>query len=197
MGEDRDKPYWELRNSSIHNQGMFAARTIPAGERVIQYVGEKISKKESTRRALEWEAQARKQGDGLVYIFDLNKRYDLDGNVPNNPAKYINHTCVPNCEAVNYDGEIWIVSLRKIKQGEELGFDYGYDLQHFLDHPCLCGSRNCVGYIVARDYWPKLKKLLKKKKQAEKEAAKKQKAEGKANKSSGKKKKKGKKKPVK
>jgi len=164
---------WELRESSIHNKGMFAAADIETGDRIIRYIGEKITKKESTRRAIEWEEKARKKGEGLVYIFDLNKRYDLDGNVPNNPAKYVNHSCDPNCEAVNYDGEIWIVAMRDIKAGEELGFDYGYDIQHFMDHPCRCGAKGCVGYIVSRDYWPKLKKLLKKKKQAEKDAEKK------------------------
>ncbi len=168
MAKKTEGQLWELRKSSIHNQGMFAASDIEAGDRIIQYVGEKISKKESTRRALEWEEKARKKGEGLVYIFDLNKRYDLDGNKPNNPAKYVNHSCDPNCEAVNYDGEIWIVALRDIKAGEELGFDYGYDIQHFMDHPCRCGSKNCIGYIVAREYWPKLKKLLKNKKKAEK-----------------------------
>lgn len=187
MATEEEAPYWQLRKSSIHNRGMFAARDIPEGERIIQYVGEMISKKESTRRALEWEEKARKQGDGLVYIFDLNKKYDLDGNLPNNPAKYINHTCDPNCEAVNYDtapddvsekvihdyNEIWIVALRDIKAGEELGFDYGYDIQHFMDHPCRCGSDNCVGYIVSREYWPKLKKLLRKKKKLAKKYGKK------------------------
>jgi len=168
MAQKNDGQLWELRKSSIHNQGMFAAADIEAGTRIIQYVGEKITKKESTRRALEWEAAARKKGEGLVYIFDLNKRYDLDGNKPNNPAKFVNHSCDPNCEAVNYDGEIWIVALRDIKAGEELGFDYGYDIQHFMDHPCRCGSANCIGYIVAREFWPKLRKLLKNKKKAEK-----------------------------
>ncbi|QYY35759.1 SET domain-containing protein-lysine N-methyltransferase [Ruficoccus sp. ZRK36] len=176
MAKKEEGQLWELRKSSIHNQGMFATADIEAGTRVIQYIGEKIPKKESTRRALEWEEKARKKGEGLVYIFDLNKRYDLDGNVPNNPAKYVNHSCDPNCEAVNYDGEIWIVSMRDIKEGEELGFDYGYDIQHFMDHPCRCGSENCIGYIVAREFWPKLRKLLKNKKKAEKIGRKKAKA---------------------
>ncbi len=170
--KETEPQLWELRESSIHNSGMFAAADIETGDRIIQYIGEKIPKKESTRRAIEWEEKARKKGEGLVYIFDLNKRYDLDGNVPNNPAKYVNHSCDPNCEAVNYDGEIWIVAMRDIKEGEELGFDYGYDIQHFMDHPCRCGSKNCVGYIVAQEFWPKLKKLLKKKKQADKDAEK-------------------------
>ncbi len=156
-------PYWKLERSSIHNQGMFAARPIPEGARIIEYLGEKITKAESSRRADAWHEKAKKGGDGLVYIFDLNKRYDLDGNIPNNPAKYINHSCNPNCEAVNIRGRIWIIALRDIEAGEELGFDYGYDIEHFLEHPCRCGAPKCVGYIVSRTQWPKLKRILKNK----------------------------------
>lgn len=164
MGNKSDSPpCWELRQSSIHNLGMFATRRIPKGTRIIEYLGEKITKAESNRRAIAWQEKAKGNGEGLVYIFDLNKRYDLDGNVPNNPAKYINHSCAPNCEAVNIRGHIWIIALRDIEPGEELSFDYGYDIEHFLDHPCRCGAPQCVGYIVSQSQWPKLKRILKNK----------------------------------
>ncbi len=155
---------WELRGSTIHGYGLFATAEIVEGTRIIEYVGEKITKAESTRRALAWEEAARKSGDGLVYIFDLNKRYDLDGNYPENTARYINHSCEPNCEAVNFRGHIWIVAIQDISVGEELSFDYGYDLEHFLDHPCRCGTKGCVGYIVRRDQHRKLKKILRNRK---------------------------------
>lgn len=140
------------------------------GTDIIQYVGEKISKEESTRRALEWEEKARKTGAGLVYIFELDDAWDLDGRRGRNPARYMNHSCDGNCEAINYDGEIWIVARKRIQDGEELTYDYGYDMEHFLDHPCACGSDNCIGYIVREEQRKKVKKLLrgKKKKKAKK-----------------------------
>ena len=73
----------------------------------------------------------------LSYIFDLNKRYDLDGNIPNNPGKYINHTCEPNCRAYNVKGEIWVYSTRRIKAGQELGYNYGYDIEPLSGSPLL------------------------------------------------------------
>ena len=158
------KPYWVLKRSGIHGQGVYAARAIPEGVPIIEYIGERISKDESTQRCLEWEAKARKKGAGLVYVFELNDEWDIDGNIENNPAKYINHSCDENCEAVNDDDRIWIYSIRDLPKGEELTFDYRYDLEHFKDHPCRCGSQNCCGYIVAKESRKKLKRLLKKKK---------------------------------
>ena len=155
---------WKLKRSKIHGRGLYAAAPIPRGTKIIEYVGEKITKAESLRRCLEWEEKARKVGRGLVYIFDLIKRYDLDGICPGNPAKYINHSCEENCEAVNERGRIWIYSVRDIEEGEELSFDYGYALEHFLDHPCRCGAPGCVGYIVAKDSRKKLLEMIRKRK---------------------------------
>jgi SET domain-containing protein len=73
----------------------------------------------------------------------------------------MNHSCDGNCEAVNCDGEIWVVARKDIKQDDELVYDYGYDMEHFLDHPCRCGSDNCIGYIVREDQRKKVRKLLK------------------------------------
>ncbi|MFP4673201.1 MAG: SET domain-containing protein [Opitutales bacterium] len=154
----------KVARSPIHKRGLFATCDIPKGTDVIQYVGEKIDKEESNRRALEWEEKARKSGAGLVYIFELDEKWDLDGRRGRNPARYINHSCDGNCEAVNYDGEIWIVACRDIREGEELTYDYGYDMEHFMDHPCECGSKNCVGYIVREDQRNKVRKLLRQKK---------------------------------
>lgn len=163
---------WELRGSPIHHQGMFARKAIAAGTKVIEYLGERVPKAISNERALAWEASAREKGEGMVYVFDLNDAYDLDGNVPDNPAKYINHGCEENCEAVNEDDRIFIYSLRDIEKGEELLFDYGYGLEHFLDHPCRCGAKDCIGYIVAKPDRPKLKRLLAARAKRKKEAAK-------------------------
>jgi SET domain-containing protein len=156
-----DQPLCEVRESSIHQRGLFATCDIKEGTDIIQYIGEKITKDESTRRALEWEEQARETGEGLVYIFELDDEWDLDGRLGENPARYMNHSCDGNCEAVNCDGEIWVVARKDIKEDEELVYDYGYDMEHFLDHPCRCGADTCIGYIVREDQRKKVKKLLK------------------------------------
>lgn len=158
------KLLYTVKTSKIHQQGLFASCDIMAGTEVVEYLGEKITKEESARRGLEWEEQARRTNEGMVYIFELDDEWDLDGRfVEDNPARYMNHSCNGNCEAVNYDGEIWLVALHDIKKGEELVFDYGYDMEHFLDHPCYCGSDNCIGYIVREDQRKKVKCLLRKK----------------------------------
>lgn len=156
----------KVGSSPIHKRGLFATCAIEPGTEIIQYIGEKISKEESTRRALEWEEKARKSGSGLVYIFELDDEWDLDGRRGRNPARYMNHSCDGNCEAVNAEGEIWIVARKPIQAGEELTYDYGYDMEHFLDHPCACGADNCIGFIVREDQRKKVKKLLRGKKKS-------------------------------
>jgi len=156
----------KVATSKIHQRGLFATKAIKEGTDIIQYIGEKISKEESTRRALEWEEKARETGEGLVYIFELDDEWDIDGREGDNPARYMNHSCDGNCEAINYDGEIWIVARCDIKKGDELVYDYGYDMEHFLDHPCQCGADNCIGFIVREDQRKKVKKLLRGKKKS-------------------------------
>lgn len=134
----------EFRHSSIHGTGAFARRTIRKGTRLIEYLGRHIDKTESAR-LLEEQNE---------YIFDVDETHDLDGNVEWNPARFINHSCSPNCEAENDEGRIWIVALRTIRPGEELTFNYGYDIADYRDHPCCCGSPDCVGYIVAEEFFP-------------------------------------------
>jgi len=150
----------EIRKSPIHGMGVFASRRIRKGTRIIQYIGERIDKEESNRRGLALFEEAQKTGGASVYIFDLNDEWDLDGNKPYNDARLINHSCEPNAEMVNEDDELWLYALRDILPGEEISFDYGYDLEHFLDHPCRCGKDACVGYIVSRAQWPELKRRL-------------------------------------
>lgn len=155
-----DHPLFEIKRSPIHNLGVFATLQIKKGTHIIEYIGEKITKTESERRNDAWSKIAKEKNLGAVYIFELNKRYDLDGNVEYNTAKHINHSCDPNCEAVNSRGHIWIVAIKNIQVGEELSFNYGYNIEHFMDHPCNCGVKYCVGYIVREDQRKKLKRLL-------------------------------------
>ena len=129
--------------SRIDRQGLFAIQEIKKGARIIQYKGEKISKAEGAKRA---EA-------GNVYIFELNERYDIDGKVLTNLARYINHSCNPNCEIHTSTRTIWVVALRHIQVGEELTYNYGYDIKNYTEYPCRCGAPNCCGYILDWKYW--------------------------------------------
>ncbi len=152
-----------VKNSGIHNKGVFAAKDIPKGTKVIEYVGRKVTKKESDEIAdRDLDANKENPDKGAVYLFELNKRYDIDGNVEWNTARLINHSCEPNCETDIQDGRIWIIAVREIKKGEEITYDYCYDLDSWEEHPCKCGSENCVGYIVVEDKRGKLKKILEK-----------------------------------
>ncbi len=161
--QDKKRSKWcEVHESSIHNQGVFARRSIPEETRIIQYIGEKVDKEESDRRGLAQLEHAKRTGEAGVYIFTLDDDWDIDGSQRDNIARLINHSCDPNCEAYidEEEGEIWIWSIRDIEIGEELSFNYGFDLDNYEEHPCRCGSENCVGYIAGVDYWPELKDIL-------------------------------------
>jgi SET domain-containing protein len=136
------------RRSAIHGSGLVARCAIPAGTRIIEYVGERITKAEADRREQARLAQRDAGRDGCVYVFELNARHDIDGNVSWNPARLINHTCEANCEPQVIRGRIWIVALHDIAMGEELGYDYGFDFTDWQEHPCRCGTAACAGYIV-------------------------------------------------
>ena len=162
----KSNPYIVQRKSSVHGFGIFAKTLIPKGTKVIEYVGEKITKVEAERRGPALINYAKNHHElGAVYLFELNKRYDIDGHVPYNTAKYINHSCDPNCEIDIIRGHIWIIALKDMVKGEELFYNYGYDdIEEYEEHPCRCGSKRCVGYIVSEENWPKLKKAIAKKK---------------------------------
>jgi len=158
--------YWKRGRSSIHASGLFASRDVPRGARVIEYIGHRLSKAEGWARATEWLEKASGTNKGAVYVFELNSKYDIDGNVPWNHARLINHSCTPNCEPRVLRGHIWIVACRDIREGEELTYDYGYDFEQWEDHACRCGSANCIGYIVAAEHRPRLRRLLTARKRA-------------------------------
>ncbi len=160
-------PYITVKKSSIHNKGVFARKDIPKGTRIIEYVGEKVTKAEGNRRQWASMDKSRKNSrNGAVYIFELNKKTDIDGGVRWNTARLINHSCDPNCETKITRGRIWIVAIKDIKKGEEISYNYNYDLDDFIEHPCRCRSRNCVGYILNEDEWCKIPFFLKRNKVA-------------------------------
>lgn len=158
--------FYEVRKSNIHNIGVYAIEDIPKGKIIMEYFGRKITKQESEKMVNERIELCKKNPEiAKVYVFELNEYYDIDGDVPDNDAKYINHSCSPNCEADIIDDKIYIIALRDIKKGEELTFNYGFEFdENYKEHPCRCGSPNCVGYILAEEEWPKLIEHLKNKK---------------------------------
>jgi len=133
--------------SRIAGQGLFAAQDIKQRTKIIRYIGEKITQEETDRRLAV----------GNVYIFGLNERYAIDGSTPKNTARYINHSCDPNCHTEQSGNTIWIVAIRDITAGEELTYNYEYSIDDEPPEPCHCGARNCCGYILGPQYWDRIK----------------------------------------
>jgi Proteins containing SET domain len=142
--------FFEIRSSHIQGRGAFALRRIRKGTRLIEYVGEHISHDEADRRYDEDNMKRHH-----TFLFTLNRRTVIDAAVDGNEARFINHSCDPNCEAVIDDGHIYIECVRTIQPGEELVYDYQYDRAPDADesdearYPCRCGSPKCRGTILA------------------------------------------------
>ncbi len=147
---------YKVTNSPIHGRGVFAARALRKGEKIIDYKGK-----------LRTHAQSdRLYGDSLdtghTFLFTLNDRYVIDANADGNDARWMNHSCAPNCEALleEHAGgdkrldkvEIW--TKRSIRPGTELTYDYGITLE--VPHTarlkklwaCRCGARECTGTLL-------------------------------------------------
>jgi len=147
MGND----FVVARGSAIHGHGLYARRALAAGEVLAEYVGERISKAEADRRCRE----------GNPFIVALDEATDLDGNMPDNLARFANHSCQPNCELVHDEDcdRLELTTVRGIEPGEEITFDYGYDLAGHLEHPCRCGAVACAGFIVAAEFRGQLRQM--------------------------------------
>ncbi len=133
--------YFEVRTSNIHQRGVFTLKTIPEGIKLIEYIGEKISRTEALQR------EAINNTTGLTYLFDLNENTFIDGAVGGNESAYINHACTPNCVPRTLEGKIWIVSAREIKPNEELTYDYQFPSDDVVQDICRCGTKYCRGTI--------------------------------------------------
>ena len=127
--------------SKIHRWGIYAAEPIPARRKIIEYTGERISRRETKKRSEERE---------LNYLFTLDKYWTIDGSVNGSGAQYINHCCEPNIVARIVKGHIIYVSMRDIKKGEELSIDYHFakDVEQVA---CGCGAKNCRGTINLKE----------------------------------------------
>jgi SET domain-containing protein len=125
-----------IRESRIHLRGVYALEAIPARRKVIEYTGERISRRETKRR-----------GDGdLTYLFTLDDYWTLDGAFGGSGAEIINHSCDPNLRSMNLKGHILYMSKRAIRRGEELTVDYRFD-KDIEQVKCLCGAKTCRGVI--------------------------------------------------
>ncbi len=144
-------PLVAVRASPLHGLGVFAARRIRKGTRIIEYLGERVSHAEADRRYEHKDA-----GDAHTFLFIVDAHTVIDAGVGGNDARFINHGCDPNCESVIENRRVFIEALRAIEPGEELTYDY--QIQREPDDPpdvdaifaCRCGSERCRGSML----WP-------------------------------------------
>jgi len=142
-------PWFELRRSAIQGRGAFATRRIRRGTRIIEYTGEIITDDEADRRYDD-----EKMDRHHTFLFAVDVNHVIDGARKGNVARYINHSCDPNCEAVIEENRVYIDALRTIQPGEELLYDYQYerdgDPEPSWDrlYACECGAPNCRGTIL-------------------------------------------------
>lgn len=151
------RPAYVVRASGIHGKGAFANRAIPAGTRIAEYKGERISDDEAAER------HSRKGGHH-TFFFALEDGRVIDGASGGNNARWINHSCAPNCEAHEDNGRVFIYALRDIDYGEELCYDYGLIIEERHTaalkraYQCRCGAPECRETMLA----PKRKRAKKK-----------------------------------
>ena len=145
------QPLIKVRNSRIHGRGVFAARKIRKGTRIIEYLGERLSHQAADKRYEDSDPN-----DNHTFLFIVDKKTVIDAGVGGNDARFINHSCDGNCESVIEKGRVWIEATRTIQQGQELGYDY--EIGREPDDPdnvdeifaCRCGSPKCRGTML----WP-------------------------------------------
>jgi len=143
-------PAYRVHHSRIHGRGVFAQRDIGAGERVIEYRGREISWEEAQVRAEESGAP-----HNHTFFFSLSNGNVVDGGDHGNAARWINHSCEPNCEAIEDEGRIYIYALHDIPSGTELSYSYPliYEGRHTAAikraFACRCGAPGCSGTMLA------------------------------------------------
>ena len=135
----------------MQGQGAFATERIPNGIRLIEYAGERLLPAQADERYPDVEGERHH-----TFLFAIDDDVVIDAAVDGNAARFINHSCDPNCDAVIDDGRIWIETIRDIELGEELAYDYAYVLEERHSpkakrrFPCQCGADSCRGTILAK-----------------------------------------------
>jgi SET domain-containing protein len=139
---------FRIRRSPIHGRGAFATRRIPAGTRLIEYAGDRLTSAEVDAK---YPDESR-----YTVLFAIDDDVVIDAAVKGNAARWINHSCDPNCDAVVEDGRIWIETIRDVRAGEELAYDYALELKERHTpaakrrFPCNCGTGRCRGTLLTR-----------------------------------------------
>jgi SET domain-containing protein len=134
----------EVRQSGVHGQGVYAVQSIPKGTRIIEYTGERVS----------WEDAPDDDNDPHTFNFGLENGKVINPGVGGNDARWINHSCDPNCEAVEEDDRVFIYAIRDIQAGEELLYDYQLEIDEPITDAsrkkfaCQCGAPNCRGTML-------------------------------------------------
>ena len=142
-----------VRSSGIHGKGVFAVTHIPKHTRLIEYKGKRLTEAQVDKRYAN-------DDDPHTFLFALDEGMVIDATLGGNSARWINHSCAPNCEAVDDGDRIFIETLRAIRPGEELSYNYGIELEERHTpamkrlYECRCGARRCKGTILQ----PKTKK---------------------------------------
>ena len=142
---------FEIRKSATQGLGAFATRAIPAGTRLIEYVGQRMTPEEADAKYDDEDGERHH-----TFLFAIDDDVVIDAAVDGNDARFINHSCDPNCDAVIEDKRIWIETIRDVRRGEELAYDYAYILEERHSpavkrrYPCYCGSANCRGTILGK-----------------------------------------------
>jgi hypothetical protein len=144
-----DAPPYVVRRSRIHGRGVYATRPIAKGTRIVEYLGERISHEQADERY-----EHKPQDDGHTFLFVVDERLCIDAGVGGNEARFINHSCAPNCETLIENSRVFIEAIRKIEPGEELGYDYQLtwessdDPQELALFACRCGAPDCRGTML-------------------------------------------------
>jgi uncharacterized protein len=144
------KPCFDIRPSPIHGLGAFATRRIRKGTRLIEYTGERL-----TPRAAEARYDDDRREHPHVLLFTVDRRTVIDAGVGGNEARYVNHSCAPNCEAVIEQRRVYLEAVRTIAAGEELTYDYqltrgGQPTAEWeRRYACRCGAATCRGTMLA------------------------------------------------
>ena len=145
------EPLFEIRRSPIQGLGAFATRFIAAGTRLVEYAGERL-----TPSAADARYPDANDARHHTFLFAIDDDVVIDAAVGGNEARFINHSCDPNCDAVIEHSRIWIETIRDVSPGEELAYDYAYVLEERHTpaakrrYPCHCGAAGCRRTILAR-----------------------------------------------
>jgi len=150
FSEGMKNNYFVVRSSGVHGKGAFALKTIRKGTRLVEYVGENITPEESDKRYDDTKVK-----DHHTFLFAVDKRKVIDATFGGNEARFINHSCDPNCDAVIEKRRVYIEANRTIRKGEELAYDYNYERTPKTTkaderlYRCLCGAEECRGTILS------------------------------------------------